>query len=617
EQRGFPRPHFAGQPPIVFEGFTTLNTDASRPGIGNDQMFWCDGWMPLGKNNLRTLPGVGTILFTSAAPSVICFYFANIGATPWMIVFLSDGSVDAVNTDSGAETQIMPPGTIQSPSIGNVGVSQWAATYVIIVSKQPNGYWLWDGALVYGAGTIGPVVTITDGGGGYVQNSTTVTVTGGSGSGATFTPVVTDGVLVAIDVTNPGSGYLASDFDVYVPGTTDILTVSIVGVGTSAAAQVGIVLPSPGLMPFGVSGTTVETYTSHVWVGNVGTVTFSAPDDPTDFATSDGGGSFKLNDSFTRVGVLRLVENNGFLWIVCDSSISYISNVNTAGTPPTTTFTKQNANPEVGTPWPAGVQTFGQYLVFGTTFGVHYQSGGQVDKISEFLDGVYNTVPNFGGLSPSSAKATIFGKKVWMILLQVVDQITGQTINKLFMWAGKGWWSSQQDMDLIYIAGQEINSVQTAYGTDGTSIFPLFQTPSTGFTKRVQSKLFSEPGGYMNVKTATRLWGLIQYYSDLAREITVAIDNETGSTGGNSEVVIDSVGQLVVTWHTAAGLVMNWTTAAGAPMVWSISGVGIAVFPPTAVGQQGVLTGLTVTTNAADAALISLMIGDVIQSYRG
>ena len=588
-------PHYAGQPPIVFEGFTTLNTDASRPGIEKNQMFVCDGWMPLGKNNLRTLYGIGVVLYTaSAGLTIVCYCFANIAATPWCVVFLSDGSVQGVNTTTLLSVTIMPPGTIQNPAIGNVGVSQWGIQGILIVAQQPNGYWLWTGTILTGAGTTTAFVVVTNGGSGY-SATPTISLSGGSGSGAVLQATVQGGIIVSIQVLNPGTGYLAGD--TVTVGITD-------ATGTGATASLAT-------MPFGISGNTVETYSSHVWVGNGSTIFFSAPEDPTDFATSDGGGSFQLLDSFTRVSCIRLVQNNGFLWIVCDSSISYISNVNTGGTPVTTTFTKQNANPEVGTPWPAGVQTFGQYLVLGNPFGVHVQSGGSIEKISDFLDGIYNTVPNFAGLSPSTAKAIIFGKKVFMLLLPVIDEISGQQINKLFMWAGKGWWTSQQDSPLIYIAGQEINSVQTAYGTDGTNIFPLFATPSTGFSKVVQSKLFAEPGFYGNKKAASRLWGLAQYYSDLSPDLIVSIDNENGIAP--QTIVVPG---LVVTWRTAGGLAMNWTTATGAPMVWTAAG-GVSVFPPTAVGQNGVLIGLTVTTNCADVALLSLAIGAEIETYRG
>jgi hypothetical protein len=50
---------------ILFRDFTAgLNTEASRPGIENNQMFICDGWFPLGEGNARVMPGIGPALYT-------------------------------------------------------------------------------------------------------------------------------------------------------------------------------------------------------------------------------------------------------------------------------------------------------------------------------------------------------------------------------------------------------------------------------------------------------------------------------------------------------------------------------------------------------------------------
>src|SRR6266404_684583 len=53
-----------GPEPLVFDDYTGgLNTNASRPGINENEMAWCDGFFPLGKNNLRTLPGIGPPIY--------------------------------------------------------------------------------------------------------------------------------------------------------------------------------------------------------------------------------------------------------------------------------------------------------------------------------------------------------------------------------------------------------------------------------------------------------------------------------------------------------------------------------------------------------------------------
>ena len=578
--------------PLLFDQFMGINTSTTRAGVDDKQAYWLDGFMPIGPRFLRTLYDVGTPIHTETNTSIAFFNFGNIGATPYCIVVHTDGSIHAVNTTTLAETQIAAPGTIQSPSRQAVGITQWGSQYIIIVSQQTNGYFLWDGTIFTTAGGIAPVVTISNGGSGYAT-APGVSVSGGAGSGITFQATVSGGVVTSVKVLTPGTGYLA----------TDTLTVHFSGGGGSGAAA------TVTLMPFGVEGTSAEIYAGRVWVGNNATVTFSAPGSFVDFSSANGGGNFTSSDSFLRVSFTQLIQTNGFLYLIADSSINYISGVQTSGTPSVTTFTNQNADPEVGTPWAGTVDVFGRNIVFANAFGAHISYGAAVTKISEPLDGVYNTVPNFGNFVPSAAKSIIFGKKVWILLLPIVDPVSGQQVNKMFMWNGKTWWASEQSVSIIYIQHQEINSVLTAYGTDGTSIYPLFTTPSALFTKTAQSKLWTKSQLVM-LQTMTRLWGAAQYYSTDTPALTVQIDNESGASSSTVDL-----SPTVVTWRTQTGAVMNWTTQTGAAMVWRVA--GIAIIPPTAKTQNGVMLGFTAFTNSADMALIMLG-GDVkLTQYRG
>jgi len=242
-----------------------------------------------------------------------------------------------------------------------------------------------------------------------------------------------------------------------------------------------------------------------------------------------------------------------------------------------------------------------------------------VTKISEPLDGIYNSVPNFGNLIPSAAKAIIFGKKVWMLLLPIIDPISGTQVNKLLLYRESGgksiWWASMQDVPLTFIQFQEIDSILTAWGTDGTSIYPLFQQPSVALTKILQTRLFDSPGGYQFQKTATRLWVLATYYNFLSANLTVSIDNENPAI--NSEIVTLSIGPVQVIWTNDSNAVVPWTNNSAALVTWFTSGPSFALSSPQAIGLTGVLTGMTITTQAADMALISAMISDSIQAYRG
>lgn len=577
--------------PLTFEQFNGINTASTRPGVKDDQMAWADGFMPLGPNFLRTLYGVGGILYSApSGTTLVKFEFGNIGAIPYCIAFLSNGRFDAINVNTSVATQIAPANTITTPANG-IGMSQWGSQYLLIVANQTDGYWVWDGTLLYGPGTLGPVVTITNIGSGY-NSGATAAVSGGSGSGATFTVQTAGGFVIGITTTNPGSGYAAND--------TVTMTITPVSGGSGATATVT-------LMPRAIGGTAVETYSGHVWIAKGALINYSAPGSVEDFSQANGGGNFTSNDSFLRVGYYQLISTNGFLYLIGDSSINYISGVQTSGG--ITTFTNQNADPESGTIWPDSVDVFGRNIVFANPFGAHISYGAAVTKISEPLDGVYNTVPTASfGITPSGAKAEIFGKKVWMVLLPILDPISGLQTNKLLMWNGKIWWASVQDVTLIFIQHQEINSILNAWGTDGTSIYPLFNTPSTAFAKVVQTKLWPA-GGIFLQKDAGRLWVLAQYYRVGNPNLVISIDNEFGVS-----TQINTLSPSTVTWTTPP-LVMNWTTQGGTPMTWFIAGINS--FDAVSVGQTGILLGETITTFCDDMALITTVIDAVPVTYRG
>lgn len=480
---------------------------------------------------------------------------------------------------SGCELYIAAFGA--NGSIIQVGVLNPGTGYTSAPSVSASG--------VGGSGFAGSVsvqfgqisgVSVAGAGSGYLANPTLTVI--GDGTGAVLTPQIdATGALASVTITNPGSGYTKA-------------LVKVTGGNRAASADIN-------LMPFGISGNAMETYASRVWIANKATIVFSAPASASDFATSDGGGAFTSFDSFLNIGFTFLKQSNGFLYLVADSSMSYISGVTTSGTPPTTTFQNQNIDPQIGTPWHPTCQVFSRNIVFGNTLGVYVSYGGAVQKVSSPLDGIYNTVPGFAGFLPSSAVANIFGIEVYMQLTPVIDTYTGQQVNKLLMWNGQQWWTSQQSVGLTYIASQKINSVLTAWGTNGSAIYPLFQNPSTTLEKVAQSKLFSTPH-YLYTKTAARLYGMVNFYQVDGEAVEVTIDNESGSNSTN--IAVASASFL---WVNNVGSAFMWTNNSAQAFTWSRSGngTGLSIFGPIAVGQVGRTLGMTVVTQTSDMALIS------------
>lgn len=489
-------------------------------------------------------------------------------------------------------------GTIIGAAIVNPGTGYITAPNITVFDfgipgqKIPGG----SGATLGCAIAFGQItgITVNYGGTGYVSLPVIQIV--GDGAGAVAVPQIVSGSLVGITMTTYGTGYTKA--------------LAVAQSGNNAANA------TPSLMPFGISGTTVEVAFNRVWVSNGSAVAtfppksrtiFSDPNTPVGF--SNGGGAFQSTDSFLRVGYHWLKQTNGFLYLGGDSSVNNISNVQTTASGgvsaiATTTFGNQNTDPQIGSPWPSSVQVFGRNIIFANSIGVYVSYGGAVTKASLPLDGFYNTGSITGLTSNySSAVAVIFGIPVYMLLLPVVDQFTGLLVNKLLMYDGKRWFTSQQDRPLTYVATQEINSVLTAWGTDGTYIFQLFAQPSVTFAKVLQSKLFSQPG-YFTTKTAIRLTGVVRSYA-IDQPLTVTIDNEVAQ-GTDSALVTLLPGSQVIVVKNGLGATIPVKNQSGTTITVGAPGTGLSVFGPYPIGQAGRMIGMTVQTNASDIALLSL-----------
>jgi len=99
------------------------------------------------------------------------------------------------------------------------------------------------------------------------------------------------------------------------------------------------------------------------------------------------------------------------------------------------------------------------------------------------------------------------------------------------------------------------------------------------------------PEGYHTVKTVGRFWAIANYTSINSPNLTVEIENETTNT---------------VAPQTAVYVIAGPTSL-----------LGYFITSPQAVGQMGVLNGMTIRTDCDDMTLISAMLQLELASYRG
>jgi hypothetical protein len=484
------------------------------------------------------------------------------GSGAQAVAFISSGSIQSVNVIDGGSDYITAPqlSVVGGNGEGAILLAQLQGTSVAYINVTNGGQGIYNGInVIIQANNIGSNV-----------------VPPGGGSGATATAIVEGGILVAVKVTNGGSGYNTAPtiqfelnskdtenqqgYPVTVPAATAILTPSVVASVIVQAPGQGFtqepgILVEPGannaaaatvdLMPFGTSGASIASFDSRVWLAHPfqnlpalptnGTLLLGAPGSLTDFATSDGGLIFPASSPFLGSGFTGLSVVGDYLYAISNSSTDVISNVQTSSNPSTTTFNYDNTDPQTGTEWVNTIQNFSRTALITNRLGVFGIYGGAVTKLSKKLDRLFQNAvfpPTAGALVPSAAIGTIRGQRVYAVLLTINDTVWGGTRNVLATWDEQDWFiTTQSPPGLNLLSTQTINSTPQAWGTDGKSVWPLFQNFTGLNPVRLATKLFGADT-FPVVKSSYGAFLAATDYSNPAQGVTFStfnFDSENGS----------------------------------------------------------------------------------------
>lgn len=529
-----------------------------------------------------TNPGSG---WTSNDPTTVALLFSGGGGptSAYGTVGASNGAITAIEVISGGAGFTGVPGIVITDSTGTgaqavvSGIGGGVITGITVIdcgtgytspsiATSGGGGGGLSAQAVLNSGVLDSPLII-DGGGPYLT-APTVNFLSATGTGASATAVInSSGVVTGIDFGHGvGNGF---------SGTGYINPTYLYFSGGQVASATAL------LMPFGIQGHAIESYQGRAWIESsvLGVKTFgTAPGSAFDFSPADGGFVFPATSSVLKYQYSNLRQSNGFLYTVGDSSVDYISGVNTSGTPPTTTFSNLNVDPQIGSPWLPSCEVYSRAVIIVNPFGIHAIYGGAVQKISTPLDGIFGS----GGFGPennppTTAVAEIFGVHVLLVLAPITNPVTGQTYNMLLMWDGRRWWTASQEAALQKVRTNEWGSTITAWGLDAatqTTLFPLFQGPSGAITKTLQSKMWTQPGIFAQKKA-------MQHYA---------------------------------LWETTTGpTTLNWTTdteSASAPITQgtftNTSGIGWG--RSACPDNIGICQGWTMTSNSPDFTIIDVSV---------
>lgn len=356
---------------------------------------------------------------------------------------------------------------------------------------------------------------------------------------------------------------------------------------------------TPTTMPTGIAGTAIEIFLNRVWIVNATTRLTSVASNGADFSTGNGGVSAPNTDSSLRVRYTGIKAANGYLYYFGDSECAYVTNVQTSTTP-TTTYQYTVIDPQIGTPWRDTVIPFGRSILFANSNGVYALYGSSANKISDMLDGIWNdTVADFTTVVPTAGVATMFGIKVFCIAFRTTDPTTNTKRTIMACFDGKKWFPASQVPAPTLLAPQETNSELVTYGSDGTTIFKLFDSPDPTLSKVMVSKLWGGQFGFIMYKMALRFYTEVQPINNTSLNLDVTLDTDSGSSAGTVSFAQD------ITFVNDLAGVLQFQNNSFQDLFFQ-SGATIS---RNNIDGQGLLLGFTLTSTSPDYVIERIAIG--------
>lgn len=195
---------------------------------------------------------------------------------------------------------------------------------------------------------------------------------------------------------------------------------------------------------------------------------------------------------------------------------------------------------------------------------------------------------------------------MYLILLPVQDPFTGQFRNVAAAWTGKKWLLTSQDQPLNFISGREINSIISASGTNGTTIFPLFaDSTSTTLRKVLRTKLWSGDT-WLIVKQAMRAYLQAKDNSGAGYTFTGTIDfqnsSDSASPGAATSAISFGSSSPAIDWIGAGSATFQFTGAGGAALDFTSAGETASGLNANGAGCQ---IGATLQSTSPDFTVIA------------
>jgi hypothetical protein len=564
---------------ITFLEFEKMNTKVARQNLPEKQVAWMENLQPIAPNDLQTVPGPNTALSTVAGKTVSREFQANIGGVDYLIFCATDGSMTAVNANSGAQTVIATAGTFSATP----DVTVFSSARILIMDTT-GGYATWDGTLLVKSGGISPNIHITSGGSGYGAPPA-ITFTGGAGGnagGAAATAIMSGGSVVAINVTNAGTGNAAGA----------AIVVVFTGANTTPATATVVVWPQ-------VTGSTIAIFGGRVWWASGRILNFTGTGATTgvtfdDINPADAAGSTTITDADLAHTITAIRALNNFLYIFGDQAIKQIGSLTVQSS--VTLFTLLTLASDIGTSFMMSIASYNRLVLFANKNGVYGIFGATVQKVSDDLDGIFQ-LTDFT-LQPSAALNDMNNIHCYLLLLKYNDPIQGARSIIVVYQSNKWFVVSQGSLLAITSIPLGTTTQVETFGSSGSDVTQLLQNNGLSVAVLLRTALTSH-GNPVQAKQLVRSG--ICVTTQTAQTLAMTVDTENGSISYNF------VAAGVITWINNSGGVVQFQNNSPANVNFISGGFR---FPYTESQGYGKFIGNTVS-----GSVMNLSINAIVDEY--
>ena len=557
---------------LVLKQIQTINTQPSREALSTKEALWLENLMPIGGSFIKAVPTVGAQANTLTA-SIQAMHPATIGTKNYLICFNASGGAQAFNVADSSFVTITSGGTFT----GTPAMDQWKSERIVICDTA--NFYSWDGNLFYQSGSLA-TISVTVGGSGYTSTPT-VSLTGGTtGTTASATAILAGGAVSQVTLVTVGAGYTTAPTVGFSGGG---------GTGTTASAFI---------MPTGMNGDAIATYSGRVWVGNGRLLSYTAPNTWYDVNIADAAGSTSITEGSLRQKIYGLEALDNYLYVFGDSSIIVIGDLKVTGS--VTTYSQTFLSSTTGTTLPSTITSLERAILFANQYGVYALYGASVQKVSKALDGIFPDIVFAAshGHPITAGLAQIYNILCYVMSFHYTGSLNGASNNRhiqAVLFDGK-WFLTSQGDDIEWVSPISVNGVYQLWCSSGTDIKQMYTDTSSAINTTLISGLYDLGNPVFDKQVIN---SGIEYTAPASSSLTFEIDTEDTTVSNAS-----TTGSTLV-WYNNSGGTITWVNNSNNTIMWIATGFLLDHFPTAISGKY---LGAKVTSSSPQLVLNGILL---------